>query len=81
MGELRYINTGDLCVAYEDSDNAAGTTIILMHGFPYDIRAYDEVTEIFTDVKTVGSSFLIYADLDLQGFYQLTVFVRVNKLR
>lgn len=44
MGKLKYINTGDLCIAYEESGNASGTTIILMHGFPYDIRAYDEVT-------------------------------------
>ena len=44
MGKLKYINTGDLCIAYEESGNAYGTTIILMHGFPYDIRAYDEVT-------------------------------------
>lgn len=44
MGKLKYINTEDLCIAYEESGNAYGTTIILMHGFPYDIRAYDEVT-------------------------------------
>jgi pimeloyl-ACP methyl ester carboxylesterase len=44
MGTLKYINTGDLCIAYEESGNAYGITIILMHGFPYDVRAYDEVT-------------------------------------
>jgi pimeloyl-ACP methyl ester carboxylesterase len=43
MGTLKYINAGDLCIAYEESGNADGTTIILMHGFPYDIRTYDEV--------------------------------------
>lgn len=45
MGTLKYINAGDLCVAYEESGNVDGTTIILMHGFPYDIRTYDEVTK------------------------------------
>lgn len=45
MGTLKYINAGDLCIAYEESGNADGTTILLMHGFPYDIRAYDEVTK------------------------------------
>jgi pimeloyl-ACP methyl ester carboxylesterase len=44
MGTLKYINAGDLCIAYEESGNADGTTIILMHGFPYDIRTYEEVT-------------------------------------
>jgi pimeloyl-ACP methyl ester carboxylesterase len=46
MGTLKYINTKDLCIAYEESGNVAGTTIILMHGFPYDVRTYDEVTKL-----------------------------------
>jgi len=46
MGTLKYINAGDLCIAYEESGNIEGTTIILLHGFPYDIRAYDEVAKI-----------------------------------
>jgi len=46
MGTLKYINAGDLCIAYEESGNAGGSTIILMHGFPYDIRTYDEVTQL-----------------------------------
>lgn len=45
MGTLKHINAGDLCIAYEESGNVDGTTIILMHGFPYDIRTYDEVTK------------------------------------
>jgi pimeloyl-ACP methyl ester carboxylesterase len=43
MGALKYINAGDLCIAFEESGNVDGTTILLMHGFPYDIRTYDEV--------------------------------------
>lgn len=45
MGTLKYINAGDLCIAYEESGNVDGTAVILMHGFPYDIRTYDEVTK------------------------------------
>jgi pimeloyl-ACP methyl ester carboxylesterase len=45
MKTLKYINAGDLCIAYEESGKIDGTTIILMHGFPYDIRAYDEVAK------------------------------------
>src|SRR5438094_305595 len=43
--KLININAGDLCIAYEESGNVNGTTIILLHGFPYDIRAYDKVTK------------------------------------
>lgn len=45
MGTLKYINAGDLCIAYEESGNVDGVTVILMHGFPYDIRTYDEVAK------------------------------------
>ena len=45
MGVLKNINAGDLCITYEESGNIEGTAIILLHGFPYDIRAYDEVTK------------------------------------
>jgi pimeloyl-ACP methyl ester carboxylesterase len=45
MGTLKYLNAGDLCIAFEESGNVDGTTVILMHGFPYDIRTYDEVTK------------------------------------
>jgi pimeloyl-ACP methyl ester carboxylesterase len=46
MGILKYVNTKDLCIAYEESGNVDGTTIILMHGFPYDVRTYDEVSKL-----------------------------------
>ena len=45
MGALKYIDAVDLCIAYEESGSVDGTTIILLHGFPYDVRAYDEVTK------------------------------------
>jgi pimeloyl-ACP methyl ester carboxylesterase len=45
MGILKHINAGDLSIAYEESGKDDGTAIILLHGFPYDIRAYDEVTK------------------------------------
>jgi len=48
MGSLKYINAGDLCIAYEESGKVDATTIILLHGFPYDVRAYDEVTKILS---------------------------------
>jgi len=45
MATLKHINAGDLDIAYEESGNVDGTTILLLHGFPYDIRTYDEVTK------------------------------------
>lgn len=43
MSALKYIDAGDLRVAYEESGNKEGTPLILLHGFPYDTRAYDGV--------------------------------------
>src|ERR1051325_8905051 len=45
MATLKHINAGDLSIAYEESGNVDGIPIILLHGFPYDIRAYDDVTK------------------------------------
>jgi pimeloyl-ACP methyl ester carboxylesterase len=45
MGTLKYINAGDLCIAYEESGNSNGIPVILLHGFPYDVRTYDEVAK------------------------------------
>src|SRR4051812_39354450 len=42
-GTLRRIRTSTLEIAYEESGPANGTPVILLHGFPYDPRAYDEV--------------------------------------
>jgi pimeloyl-ACP methyl ester carboxylesterase len=43
---LKHIRTGVLDVAYEDS--GTGTPVILLHGFPYDIHAYDDVAPLLT---------------------------------
>jgi len=45
MGVIKHIDAGDLCISYEESGNRNGIPIILLHGFPYDVRAYDEVTK------------------------------------
>ena len=37
------VQTPVLDIAYEQSGPAEGTPVILLHGFPYDPRAYDEV--------------------------------------
>src|SRR5258708_5144316 len=42
-GVLKRIRTPTLEIAYEESGPADGTPVILLHGFPYDPRAYDAV--------------------------------------
>jgi pimeloyl-ACP methyl ester carboxylesterase len=40
---LKHIRTPTLEIAYEESGPADGTPVILLHGFPYDPRCFDEV--------------------------------------
>jgi pimeloyl-ACP methyl ester carboxylesterase len=40
---LRTVSTPVLEIAYEEHGNPAGTPVILLHGFPYDIRSFDGV--------------------------------------
>ncbi len=40
---LKHIRTKTLEIAYEESGPEAGIPVLLMHGFPYDPRAYDDV--------------------------------------
>ncbi len=46
---LKQVEAGVLSVAYEESGPADGTPVVLLHGFPYDVRAYDEVTPLLVD--------------------------------
>ena len=39
----KIVRTKTLEIAYEDSGPAAGSPVLLMHGFPYDPRAFDDV--------------------------------------
>jgi pimeloyl-ACP methyl ester carboxylesterase len=38
-----HVQAGVLGVAYEEHGAAGGRPVVLLHGFPYDVRAYDEV--------------------------------------
>ena len=42
-GDLKRIRSGTLEIAYEESGPPNGMPVVLLHGFPYDPRAYDEV--------------------------------------
>ena len=40
---IKHIHTGVLDIAYEESGSATGYPVLLLHGFPYDPRAFDAV--------------------------------------
>ncbi|GGN88753.1 alpha/beta hydrolase [Streptomyces albiflavescens] len=46
FGPVRQINAGDLNVGYVEAGPANGQSVILMHGWPYDIHSYIEVTPL-----------------------------------
>ncbi|TDG09978.1 alpha/beta hydrolase [Paraburkholderia guartelaensis] len=41
---LNHIETELLDIAYDEQGDASGWPVVLLHGFPYDIHAYDAVT-------------------------------------
>jgi pimeloyl-ACP methyl ester carboxylesterase len=41
---LKHVVAGVLNVAYEETGTAGDIPVVLLHGFPYDIHAYDQVT-------------------------------------
>jgi pimeloyl-ACP methyl ester carboxylesterase len=43
---LKRARTSTLEIAYEESGPATGVPVLLMHGFPYDPRCYDEVVPL-----------------------------------
>ena len=45
---LKHIHTGLLDIAYEETGPETGFPVILLHGFPYDPRAFDDVTPVLT---------------------------------
>jgi len=40
---VKFVQTPVLNIGYGDHGNISGFPIILLHGFPYDVRAWDEV--------------------------------------
>ena len=46
FGPVKQINAGVLNVGYAETGPADGQPVILMHGFPYDIHSYVEVTPL-----------------------------------
>jgi pimeloyl-ACP methyl ester carboxylesterase len=47
--ELRHVDAGELNVAYVDAGPTDGTTVLLLHGWPYDIRSFAGVISQLTE--------------------------------
>ena len=43
---MHHIQAGVLDVAYLDQGPRTGTPVALLHGFPYDVHAFDAVTPV-----------------------------------
>lgn len=48
FGPIRQIEAGLLNVGYVDAGPADGTAVILLHGWPYDIHSFGDVTPLLT---------------------------------
>ena len=46
--EIKHVRTSVLDIAYEESGPSNGTAVLLMHGFPYDPRCYDQMVPLLT---------------------------------
>lgn len=43
---LKRVEAGVLSVAYEETGATTASPVVLLHGFPYDVHAYDDVTPL-----------------------------------
>ena len=48
---LKHVEAGVLNVAYIESGSPGGTPVLLLHGFPYDVHAYDDVTPLLVTAE------------------------------
>jgi pimeloyl-ACP methyl ester carboxylesterase len=48
FSDIQRIATPLLEIAYESAGDPTGTPVILLHGFPYDVRSYDNVVPLLT---------------------------------
>jgi pimeloyl-ACP methyl ester carboxylesterase len=46
FGTLKQADAGDLSVGYAEAGPSAGPAVLLLHGWPYDIHSYAEVTPL-----------------------------------
>lgn len=63
LAALDHVTTPVLDIAYERAGDPSGIPVVLLHGFPYDVRAYDKVAETLV----AQGGYAVYAPY-LRGF-------------
>jgi pimeloyl-ACP methyl ester carboxylesterase len=53
MAPIKHVRTATLDIAYEESGPSDGTPVFLMHGFPYDPRAFDGVVPLLAGCRVL----------------------------
>jgi pimeloyl-ACP methyl ester carboxylesterase len=43
---MKHVDAGVLSIAYKEEGDSKGSPILLLHGFPYDVHSYDDVTPL-----------------------------------
>ena len=46
---VHFARTPTLDIAYESTNDDAANSVVLLHGFPYDVRAFDDVVPLLAD--------------------------------
>ncbi len=46
---MNFADTPAVRIAYEEHGPAGGSPVILLHGFPYDVRAYDAISPVLAE--------------------------------
>ena len=46
ISDVKFVDTPLLRVGYEELGEPGGQTVMLLHGFPYDVRSYDDVAPL-----------------------------------
>jgi hypothetical protein len=69
FGPLKHINAGLLNVAYVEAGPADGPPVILLHGWPYDIHSFVDVTPFLASAG-IACWFLICAATARHAFFQ-----------
>jgi hypothetical protein len=73
FGPVKQIDAGLLNVGYVEAGPADGRAVILLHGWPYDIQSFADVTPLLAG-KVIESSFLICAATEQRAFFQTRLF-------
>ena len=50
---MKHVHAGVLDVAYSESGRPAAAPVVLLHGFPYDVHAYDAVVASLADQRVI----------------------------